>query len=144
MPEDAVKMIKSTFFLYFIKRATNNHVKSVISADDIVGAETDIVLANAIYFSGQWPERTFHPWNTKPGQFYRLDSSCVDTPFMWSDIHQYAKSMDRFKVLKIPYKQGRRTEYFMRVFLVDARDGICSMVDAVTALQGGLEQRQPQ
>ncbi|XP_062198321.1 putative serpin-Z5 [Phragmites australis] len=137
-PEDAAKMIND-----LIKRATNNLVESVISAEDIVRAETDIVLANAIYFSGRWPERTFHPWNTKPGPFYRLDGSFVDVPFMFSDCDQYAMAMDGFKVLRLPYKQGRRTEYSMCIFLPDAREGISAMVDAITALPGALRNAIP-
>ncbi|KAL6911714.1 hypothetical protein ACP4OV_000519 [Aristida adscensionis] len=137
-PEDAAKKIND-----FMKRATNNRVESVISADDIIRAEADMVLANAVYFSGQWPVRMFHPWKTKPAPFYRLDGRCVDADFMVSDDHHYAKAMDGFKVLRIPYRQDKNTEYCMCIFLPDARDGISDMVDAITAHPGVLRDAMP-
>jgi len=43
--------------------------------------------------------------------------------------------LDGFKVLKLPYKPGADpwTRYSMFVFLPDARDGLSTMVDVVTA-----------
>ncbi|XP_039778446.1 putative serpin-Z5 [Panicum virgatum] len=44
--------------------------------------------------------------------------------------------LDGFKVLKLPYEPGaapRTTRYSMLVFLPDARDGLSTMVDVVTA-----------
>jgi serpin B len=168
-PEAAVKMINS-----WMKKATDNLIESIISTSDI-NADTDLVLANAVYFKGAWLE-PFNPYRTMRGTFHRLDGDHAEAEFMrsgltWLDV----ACMDGFKVLKLPYKRGaapparavesgggqpagsgqlkrRRgqvaakskatppttevnegTQYSMFFFLPDARDGLSTMVDIVTA-----------
>jgi serpin B len=128
-PEAAVKMIND-----WVKKATNNLIDTVISASD-VDATTDLVLANAVYYKGAWLA-PFIPDNTRRSAFHRLDGGVAETEFMtgrrpFMDV----ACMDGFKVLKLPYKPGAapRTRYSMFVFLPDARDGLSTMVDVVTA-----------
>ncbi|KAF0896706.1 hypothetical protein E2562_027051 [Oryza meyeriana var. granulata] len=119
----------------WVKKATDNLIDSIISP-------TDIILANAVYFKGEW-----------------LD------PFNW--LFTRVSCLDGFKVVKLPYKRGwlpararltrslkrRRscggdavanpatpgaedahdTKYSMFVFLPDKRDGLATMVDVITA-----------
>ncbi|KAK3118911.1 hypothetical protein QOZ80_9BG0710500 [Eleusine coracana subsp. coracana] len=47
-PEKAVKMINE-----WVKKATDNLIDTIITRDDIT-ALTDLVLANAVYFKGEW------------------------------------------------------------------------------------------
>ena len=143
-----------------MKKATDNLIDSMISTDDI-NAATDLVLANAIYFKGDWME-PFQLQFTSPGTFHRLDGGHVELDFMEKYRRMDVACMDGFKVLKLPYKLGatppahgqlkrRRgqvdtkskdmpstevnesTRYSMFVFLPDTRDGMATMVDVVTA-----------
>ncbi|KAK3118913.1 hypothetical protein QOZ80_9BG0710520 [Eleusine coracana subsp. coracana] len=115
--EEAVKMINQ-----WVKKATENLIDTIISPD-AMDDETDLVLANAVYFKGECGVAT-----------------------------QLVPSLNGFKVLKLPYKPGRKevesgpgkpsrghsttdeaTQYSMFIFLPDKKDGIATMVDMVTA-----------
>ncbi|XP_066340122.1 putative serpin-Z5 [Miscanthus floridulus] len=145
-PEAAVKMINS-----WVKKATDNLIESIISTGDI-NADTDLVLANAVYFKGDWME-PFQPCGTST--FHLLDGRHTKAEFMsmsYYTLRQVA-CMDGFKVLKIPYKEAKpdggctkpedepsvwphaskASRYSMFVFLPDTRDGMATMVDVVTA-----------
>ncbi|CAN6372548.1 unnamed protein product [Urochloa humidicola] len=149
-PKEAVKMINE-----WVKKATDNLIDNVISPSDI-DVETDLVLANAVYFKGGWLE-PFNRYFTAPSTFYCLDGSVAKAEFMSNFVFLNAVCMDGFKVIKLPYKPSgvsvhgqlnracRRqpscspevhddgTQYSMYVFLPDARDGLSTMVDMVTA-----------
>jgi len=145
-PEAAVKMINT-----WVKKATGNLIESIISTGDI-NADTDLVLANAVYFKGDWME-PFQPCGTST--FHLLDGRHTKAEFMsmsYYTLRQVA-CMDGFKVLKIPYKEAKpdggctkpedepsvwphaskASRYSMFVFLPDTRDGMATMVDVVTA-----------
>ncbi|XP_066342024.1 putative serpin-Z5 [Miscanthus floridulus] len=145
-PEAAVKMINS-----WVKKATDNLIESIISTGDI-NADSDLVLANAVYFKGDWME-PFQPCGTST--FHLLDGRHTKAEFMsmsYYTLRQVA-CMDGFKVLKIPYKEAKpdggstkpedepsvwphaskASRYSMFVFLPDTHDGMATMVDVVTA-----------
>ncbi|KAM0923052.1 hypothetical protein ACQ4PT_005808 [Festuca glaucescens] len=86
-----------------VEQATNGLIDS-ISTDDI-DAETDLVLANAVYFKGVWLE-PFDSRYTSPGTFHRLDGSLVEAQFMSSSScpGHYVSCMDGFKVLRLAYR----------------------------------------
>ncbi|GJN25299.1 hypothetical protein PR202_gb13108 [Eleusine coracana subsp. coracana] len=151
-PEEAVKMINE-----WVKKATNGLIETMISTSDI-DAETDLVLANAVYFKGKWLE-PFHPCNNRTRAFHCLNGSRVKTETMWMREELHVACMDGFKFLKLPYKTGRKAEatgagrhkrrrggstsdmpdvdgkmqYSMFIFLPDKHDGVANMVDMVTA-----------
>ncbi|XBI87570.1 hypothetical protein VPH35_025645 [Triticum aestivum] len=95
-PEEAVETINGR-----VKKATNNLISSIISPTD-VDAETDLVLANAVYFKRAWLKQ-FGSY-TSPGTFHRLDGSPVEAQFMPMYFGHYASCMDGFKVLRLPYR----------------------------------------
>lgn len=155
-PEEAVEMINS-----WVKKATNNLIDSMISRSDIT-SDTDLVLANAVYFKGSWLD-PFNFCHTSPGKFHRLDGSHVEPSFMSKLKTMYISCMDGFKVLKLPYgpegvyeyiegtsykihrgpratsvKSGNATQFSMFVFLPDKHDGISTMVDLITSAPGYL------
>ncbi|KAM0885843.1 hypothetical protein ACQ4PT_030093 [Festuca glaucescens] len=141
-PEEVANAINA-----WVKKATNNIIDSIVSVDDFTGG-TYLVLANAVYFKAKW-EVPFESSDTRPGSFHRLDGSRVDAQFMSRTMYaaQYASCSDGFKVLQLPYENGRvdgdaagvaspdadDTRYSMYLFLPDERQGMASMVDAVTA-----------
>ncbi|GJN25298.1 hypothetical protein PR202_gb13107 [Eleusine coracana subsp. coracana] len=113
--EEAVKMINQ-----WVKKATENLIDTIISPD-AMDDETDLVLANAVYFKGEWL-RPFRYCLTRRDTFHRLDGSC------------------RKEVESGPGKPSRghsttdeATQYSMFIFLPDKKDGIATMVDMVTA-----------
>ncbi|GJN04545.1 hypothetical protein PR202_ga22103 [Eleusine coracana subsp. coracana] len=144
----------------WVKKATNGLIETMISIHDM-HAEIDLVLANAVYFKGMWLEQ-FLPYNNRTRVFHRLNGSRVKTETMWMREELYVACMDGFKVLKLPYKPGRKaepagagqrkrhrcdsakkemdlpdvdrdTQYSMFIFLPDKKDGIATMVDVITA-----------
>ncbi|XP_051182619.1 serpin-ZXA-like [Lolium perenne] len=142
-PEEVANAING-----WVKKATNNIIDSMISPKDITGG-TVLVLANAVYFKAKW-EIPFESSLTSSGSFHRLDGSRVDAQFMSGTMYaaQYASCSDGFKILQLPYEHGRDfgirrgrgdaagaddTRYSMYLFLPDERQGIASMLDAVTA-----------
>jgi serpin B len=86
----------------WVKKATDNLIDSMISTDDINPA-TDLVLANAVYFKGDWME-PFQLQFTSPGTFHLLDGGHVEVDFMEKYRTMDVACMDGFKVLKLPYK----------------------------------------
>ena len=85
----------------WVKKATNGLIDSMISRADIT-TDTDLVLANAVYFKGSWLD-PFNCGSTSPGKFHRLDGSHVEPSFMTKFETMYVSCMDGFKVLKLPY-----------------------------------------
>ncbi|GJN04540.1 hypothetical protein PR202_ga22098 [Eleusine coracana subsp. coracana] len=157
-PEKAVKMINE-----WVKKATDNLIDTIITRDDIT-ALTDLVLANAVYFKGEWQD-PFRSSCTYQSTFHRLDGSLVTADFMSARGTRHVACMDGFKVLKLPYmpgedemEAGRRkrrrsggasvdsspednTQYSMFIFLPDnnnQEDGMKNMVDVVTAAPSSL------
>ncbi|XP_062198153.1 putative serpin-Z5 [Phragmites australis] len=100
-PAEAVDMINE-----WVKKATDNLIDSVISASD-VDADTDLVLANAVYFKGEWLV-PFQPYCTSPGTFHLLDGGHAEAEFMPRFALMQVACMDGFKVLKLPYMPGRK------------------------------------
>ncbi|KAG2562834.1 hypothetical protein PVAP13_8KG215429 [Panicum virgatum] len=119
----------------WVKKATKNLIDTVTSASDI-DATTDLVLANAVYFKGAWLV-PFDSYRTQRSSFHRLDGGGAETEFMTTGNIDFmdVACLDGFKVLKLPYKPGADpwTRYSMFVFLPDARDGLSTVVDVVTA-----------
>ncbi|KAG2558407.1 hypothetical protein PVAP13_8NG112001 [Panicum virgatum] len=118
----------------WVKKATDNLIDTVISTSD-VDATTDLVLANAVYFKGAWL-KPFNPYSARRS-FHLLDGGVAEAEFMSKGSLTFmdVACLDGFKVLKLPYKPGADpwTWYSMFVFLPDARDGLSTMVDVVTA-----------
>ncbi|XP_053947711.1 serine protease inhibitor 42Dd-like [Anastrepha ludens] len=98
----------------WVKEATNKRIPAIISPHD-VGADTQAVLANAIYFKAQWRQQ-FEPIDTKRKPF-RIDTQqSVLVPMMSQVVNaRYAYLADhKVQVLELPY---RDTDLAMLVIL---------------------------
>ncbi|XP_010248461.1 PREDICTED: serpin-ZX-like [Nelumbo nucifera] len=126
-----------------VEKETNGLIKNVLPHDSI-GRDTRLLLANALYFKGEWKER-FDKSKTKVSEFYLLDGSKVQVPFMTSESDQFACSCDGFKVLRLPYKQGDdyRTCFSMYIFLPDQRDGLRDLIEKVASDPGFMDRHLP-
>jgi serpin B len=131
-PGKAVKLINA-----WVAAATNKLIDSIVD-DGQVSSQTDIIVANAVYFKGRW-QVPFRRECTVDIKFHRLDGSTFDVPFMRSGARQYIACHDGFKVLNLPYKQGMHDRFSppprfsMCVFLPDARDGLASLIHTIAS-----------
>ncbi|KAL0926597.1 hypothetical protein M5K25_002837 [Dendrobium thyrsiflorum] len=108
-----------------------------------VDATTRLILGNALYFKGAWDKR-FDASQTKDSEFYLLDGSTIQAPFMSSKEKQYLSAYNDFKVLGIPYKQGEDERRFsMYIFLPDARDGLPNLAEKLSSESGFLNHHIP-
>jgi len=90
-----------------------------------------IIFANAVYFNGAWKER-FIDWMNKDYDFHLLDGSSVKVPFMTSFSDQFIEAFNDFKVLRLPYEQGKdKRQFSMYIFLPNAKDGLPALVEKV-------------
>uniref|UniRef100_A0ACD5X870 Uncharacterized protein n=1 Tax=Avena sativa TaxID=4498 RepID=A0ACD5X870_AVESA len=121
----------------WVGEATKKLITSVLPPGSLHG-RTRLVLADAIYFKGEW-EKAFRRSRTKEHWFYCLDGSAVHVPFMdGSGGDDYLVGChDGFKVLKLPYKQATKglggARYSMCVFLPSAREGLRSLADEMAS-----------
>ncbi|PIA33122.1 hypothetical protein AQUCO_04200109v1 [Aquilegia coerulea] len=83
------------------EEATNGLIKSILPEDSL-SPNTRVVLANGLYFRGEWLSE-FHKTYTRKSQFFLLDGSSVKVPFMTSRWKQYVTTMEDFKILRLPY-----------------------------------------
>jgi serpin B len=109
----------------------------------LLAAQTLLILANALYFKGVWMEK-FDASRTKKDDFFLLNGSSVQVWFMTSWERQLVSAFDGFKVLGLPYKQGKDKRCFsMYFFLPDARDGLPALVEKVCSESGFLDRHLP-
>ncbi|KAI9073449.1 hypothetical protein K1719_044586 [Acacia pycnantha] len=90
----------------WVENATNGLIKEILPSGSI-DEETELVLANALYFKGAWNQK-FHPAMTKTRSFNLLNGENVQVPFMTSMPREeyYYNSFENHKVLTIPYQSG--------------------------------------
>lgn len=111
----------------WVSTETNGLITSILPAgnyDSVVA-----VIANAIYFKGQWAT-AFDPGQTAPAPFTLADGSQVSVPMM----HQAATygyfQGTNFQALRLPYGMGRMS---MLVVMPDAGTSFSSFAAGVTA-----------
>ncbi|KAF3557897.1 hypothetical protein F2Q69_00013145 [Brassica cretica] len=84
---------------------TNGLIRDILPPG-FVTSKSVKVCGNALYFKGAW-EKKFDKSLTKDKMFHLLVGKPVRVPFMSSHKDQYIKAYDGFKVLGLPYRQGR-------------------------------------
>ncbi|HEY2464606.1 MAG TPA: serpin family protein [Steroidobacteraceae bacterium] len=98
------------------------------------------VIANVIYFKGQWSTE-FDPSQTAPAPFTLMDGTQVSVPMMHqSATYGYLQGAD-FRAVRIPYGAGR---FSMLVLMPDAGTSLNSFVAGLTLdmLNGWVGQLQ--
>jgi serpin B len=95
-PEDARGQING-----WVAEQTEDRIEDIVPAGAIT-PDTRLVLANAIWFSGDW-ESTFWPDATEDGDFFLLDGTSVTVPFMFQhEDLDYARG-DGLQAIEFPY-----------------------------------------
>ncbi|HEV2329294.1 MAG TPA: serpin family protein [Verrucomicrobiae bacterium] len=69
-------------------------------------ANTEVILANAIYFKGEWAE-PFDQLQTQPRYFYLGDGTIKQTPMMSRHGKCQYEEGDGFQAVELPYAGGR-------------------------------------
>ncbi len=117
----------------WVEEETNDRIRDLLprgSIDEL----TRLVLANAIYFKGQWLSR-FEENLTRPLPFHPPSGSAVDVPTMYQqEKFGYAK-VDGLQVLRMPYVGD---DLAMYVLLTVERDGIGDLEERLAP--GSLER----
>jgi serpin B len=75
-------------------------------------ASTRLILANAIYFKGQWVS-PFKKGLTKPRSFHLADGQLKDTPMMAQDGDFRYQETAGFQAVRLPYKGGLEMELYL-------------------------------
>ncbi|CAN6381046.1 unnamed protein product [Urochloa humidicola] len=136
-PEDAVKQIN-----LWVQESTKCTITSLLP-DVSVGHNTGLVLGSVLYFRGRWVNRADIRSNAA-GKFYCVDGTCVDVPFVEYDRTRPFAVHEGFKVIKLPYQQGRNERKFsIYMFLPDTHDGLFELTKKIFAEPSFLEQHLP-
>ncbi|KAL6987554.1 hypothetical protein U1Q18_013300 [Sarracenia purpurea var. burkii] len=124
------------------EKETNGLVKVLLPSGSVDNS-TMLILANALYYRGEWNEK-FDASKTKDHDFHLLNGSSVQVPFMTSKKKQLVSAFDGFKVLGLPYKQGEDERQFsMYFFLPDAKDGLPALWEKVSSESMFLDHHLP-
>jgi len=146
-PKESRKQINA-----WVAKATRNLITEVLNPEDD-NPSTVHVVANAIYFKGEWRD-PFDKEDTVDREFHRLDGSSVEVPFLQSWSYRYIDCHSGFKVLKLPYERMNESnwdwklcnslpKFCMCIFLPDDREGLQSMVEEIASSPKFLHHHLP-
>ena len=122
----------------WVSTATDGLITNILPNANYAGVVA--VIANAIYFKGQW-STAFDPNQTAPAPFTLVDGTEVSVPMMHQSAdYGYFKGAN-FQVLRMPYGQGR---FSMLIAMPDAGTSFSSFVAGVTvdAVKNWVAQMQ--
>ncbi|GLJ17550.1 hypothetical protein SUGI_0305280 [Cryptomeria japonica] len=89
-----------------------------------VGADTRLILANALYLKGAW-QKNFDLSATKEGTFNLLNGESVKVPMMTTTKSRSIQVVDDCKILRLPYFQGQDNRSFsMYIILPNDINGL--------------------
>ncbi|XP_022962081.1 serpin-ZX-like [Cucurbita moschata] len=126
----------------WVEKNTNGLIKEILPPGSVDGF-TRLILANALYFKGAW-DKKFDASKTVKRDFYLVDGSSVEAPFMTDKEDQYVAVFDGFKVLALPYSQGSDPRRFsMYFFLPDSKDGLGSLIEKLDSEPGFIDRHIP-
>lgn len=116
----------------WVETQTRSLVKQILPPGS-VDETTRLILANAIYFKGNW-SCEFDASRTRHFDFHLLNGYSIQVPFMTRNKKRQLSAFDGFKVLKLPYKQGGNPSsggpsFSMYIYLPDAQDGLPALVE---------------
>ena len=101
----------------WVEDQTNDRIKDLIP-EKVLGPLTRLVLANAIYFKGNWasPFKTEH---TRPAPFKLADGTTIEVPMMSQTADFRIAHTKAFRALELPYEGG---DISMLILLPNASD----------------------
>ncbi|MGB6687859.1 MAG: serpin family protein [Terracidiphilus sp.] len=111
----------------WVEQKTEDKIKDLIPPGAL-DRETRLVLANAIYFKGDW-ETQFDKAQTKDEDFHLSASQAVKAPLMHREGGFNYFNGSTFQVLEIPYKSR---DLSMIVLLPNEADGLSALEESMT------------
>ncbi|KAM0856664.1 hypothetical protein ACQ4PT_048969 [Festuca glaucescens] len=133
----------------WVAKVTRNLISEVVNPQ-AQSKETLKVVANAIYFKGEWRQPFDKEHTVDHRKFHLLDGSPVKAFFMRRlRLHEVQIAChDGSKVLKLPYKVHWKQlaslpKFSMCVLLPDARDGLPSLLSRMTSRPEFLHEHLP-
>ena len=115
----------------WVEDQTNDRIKNLIP-EGMLNPLTRFVLANAIYFKGNWASQ-FKPEHTHPAPFKLADGTTVEVPMMSLTKDFRLAHTDEFQVLELPYEGDNLS---MLVLLPNKMDGIPPLtMETLSALE---------
>ncbi|KAG7579102.1 Serpin domain [Arabidopsis thaliana x Arabidopsis arenosa] len=125
-------------------RHTNDLIKDLLPPGSVKSL-TNWIYGNALYFKGAW-EKEFDKSMTKDKPFHLLNDKQVSVPFMTSYKSQFIEAYDGFKVLRLPYRQGRddtNRKFSMYLYLPDKKGELDNHLERMTSTPGFLDSHIP-
>lgn len=138
----------------WVSNMTKGHIRDLLP-DGSIDENTDLVLANAVYFKGLWQNR-FDPANSKKDLFYSSGSQNSMVTFMKRNgtfNHLISEKLGAH-ILELPYK-GEQISMFVLLppfaFAKSAdegdrapgdRDGVRQVIDRISTDDGSAELRE--
>ena len=116
----------------WVEKETHDKIKDLLAPGTVTPA-TRMVLANAVYFKGDWATK-FDPKRTKDAPFTAADGTKKPVPLMYRVGTVRLHQEDTFQVADLPYLGD---EVAMTVVLPRAADGLPA-VEAKLAAAGSL------
>ena len=109
---------------HWVESKTNNLIKNLVSPN-VLGADTRLVLVNAIHFKGEW-EKQFPERSTREADFYIDETNTVKVQMMHiNDRFRYGEFEDLdAAALEMPYKDS---DLSMLVILPNSRTGLADL-----------------
>ncbi|XP_033010344.1 serpin B10-like [Lacerta agilis] len=97
----------------WVEKQTDNKIKNLLPKDS-VGAQTALVIVNAIYFKGKW-EKRFEKANTteKPFRLTKTLSKPVQMMFLKGTFPTFYIDILRVRVLELPYENNDVSMFIM-------------------------------
>jgi len=112
----------------WVEQKTNRKITDLIKPG-MLGALTRLVLANAVYFKGNWASQ-FDPKQTQDGQFLVATNTHVKCKMMHREATYPFAEIPDLKVLELPYAGD---DLSMIVLLPQKMDGIGALESEFTA-----------
>jgi serpin B len=106
---------------------TNGKIREIVNWK--LHPETHLLLANAIYFKGDWRWQ-FNPAKTENTPFHLLDGGTLEVPMMFQLGRFPLARTDSAKILQLPYQGG---DLSMTIVLPEDRDSLPSLEQQLTA-----------
>jgi serpin B len=111
----------------WVEDETREKIRELIP-EGAMDASTRLVLANAIYFKGQWA-RQFKTRDTRPAAFKLIGGEEVQAPFMFQKQRFPYKAGENYQTLELPYNGN---EFSMLIVLPNETNGIQSIEETLS------------
>jgi len=119
----------------WVENRTNDKIKNLIDPSSL-GADTKVVLVNALYFYAEW-SRKFDAHDTRKRQFFNdgKDPKLVDTMQIETDFKYYECSKVNARYVELPYNAPGSVS--MTIVLPNEKNGLPELEKNLNRVFGG-------